>query len=121
MRTSWRTRLVHRSREQTLFRQRPPEGSSEVAERGASHVPAHTFDRIEKLSPGEVVDVEIDLLPVGLTFHPGEQLRFIVSGRSPLGTMMPGNREYTPANSGRHIIHGGGDHASYLQLPVKHA
>ncbi|WP_328634662.1 CocE/NonD family hydrolase [Streptomyces sp. NBC_00356] len=84
-------------------------------------VPAHTFDRVEKLSPGEVVDIEIDLLPVGLTFHPGEQLRFIVSGRSLLGTMMPGIREYAPANSGRHIIHTGGDRASYLQLPIKQA
>lgn len=84
-------------------------------------VPAHTFDRAEKLSPGEVVDIEIDLLPVGLTFYPGEQLRFVVSSRSLLGTMMPGSREYTPANSGQHIIHTGGDHASYLQLPIKTA
>ncbi|KIF67002.1 hydrolase [Streptomyces sp. AcH 505] len=82
-------------------------------------VPAHSFDRIEKLAPGEVVDVEIDLLPVGLTFHPGEQLRLVISGRSLLGTMMPGIREYAPANSGQHIIHTGGDQASYLQLPVK--
>lgn len=84
-------------------------------------VPAHSFDRIEKLSPGEVVGIEIDLLPVGLTFYPGEQLRFVVSSRSLLGTMMPGNREYIPANSGEHIIHTGGDRASYLQLPVKTA
>lgn len=84
-------------------------------------IPAHSFDRVEKLSPGEVVDIEIDLLPVGLTFHPGEQLRLVVSSRSILGTMMPGIREYTPANSGQHIIHTGGDRASYLQLPVKTA
>lgn len=84
-------------------------------------VPAHSFDQIEKLSPGEVVDIEIDLLPVGLTFYPGEQLRLVVSSRSLLGTMMPGNREYIPANSGEHIIHTGGDRASYLQLPVKTA
>ncbi|MFE7672228.1 CocE/NonD family hydrolase [Streptomyces albidoflavus] len=84
-------------------------------------VPAHTFDRTEKLTPGEIVDVEIDLLPLGLTFHPGEQLRLVVSGRSLLGTMMPGNREYTPANEGQHLIHTGGDHASYLRLPVRTA
>ncbi|MFG3133233.1 CocE/NonD family hydrolase [Streptomyces tendae] len=84
-------------------------------------VPAHSFDRVEKLSPGDVVDVEIDLLPVGLTFYPGEQLRLVVSGRSLLGTMMPGNREYVPANKGRHIVHTGGEYASYLQLPVKNA
>ena len=58
-------------------------------------------------------------MPVGLAFHRGEQLRFIVSGRSLLGTMMPGNREYVPANTGRHIIHTGGAHASYLQLPLQ--
>ncbi|MEV7896897.1 CocE/NonD family hydrolase [Streptomyces cyaneofuscatus] len=82
-------------------------------------IPAHTFDRVEKLSPGEIVDVEIELLPVGLTFHPGEQLRLVVSSRSLLGTMMPGNRAYTTPHGGRHIVHTGGDRASYLQLPVK--
>lgn len=81
-------------------------------------VPAHTFDRVEKLAPGQVVDIEIDLLPVGLAFHPGEQLRFIITGRNLLGTMMPGNREYAPDNTGRHIIHTGAQRASYLQLPV---
>lgn len=33
--------------------------------------------------------------------------------------MMPGIQEYTPANSGQHIIHTGGERASYLQLPVQ--
>ncbi|WP_367038862.1 CocE/NonD family hydrolase [Streptomyces sp. Je 1-332] len=84
-------------------------------------VPAHSFDRVEKVAAGEVVDIEVDLLPVGLTFYAGEQLRLVISGRSLLGTMMPGTREYTPANTGQHIIHTGGDHASYLQLPVMSA
>ncbi|WP_326822759.1 CocE/NonD family hydrolase [Streptosporangium sp. NBC_01756] len=82
-------------------------------------VPAHSFDRIEKLSPGEIVGIDIDLLPIGLAFHPGQQLRLVISGRHLLGPMMPGLVEYTPANSGQHIIHTGGEHASYLQLPVQ--
>lgn len=82
-------------------------------------VPAHSFDRIEKLSPGEIVDVEIDLLPIGLAFHPGQQLRLVISGRHLLGPMMPRLVAYIPANSGQHIIHTGGEHASYLQLPVQ--
>lgn len=82
-------------------------------------VPAHSFDRVEKLSPGEVVDVEIDLLPVGLLFHAGEQLRFIVSSRNLLGTMMPNIRGYEGANSGEHVIHTGGEQGSYLLLPVR--
>ena len=84
-------------------------------------IPAHTFDRVKKLSPGEIVDIEIDLLPIGWAFHPGEQLRFIISSRNLLGTMMPGMAEYTGANSGQHVIHAGGPHASYLQLPIKTA
>ncbi len=82
-------------------------------------VPAHSFDRVENLSPGEVVDVEIDLLPIGLVFHPGEQLRLIISAHNLFGPWMPGLREYTPQNSGQHIIHTGGSRASYLQLPIK--
>ncbi|NUO57441.1 MAG: hydrolase, partial [Hamadaea sp.] len=82
-------------------------------------VPVHSFDRIEKLSPGEIVDLDLDLLPIGLVFYPGEQLRFVISARPLLGTMMPRLAEYTPANSGRHIVHTGGEHASYLQLPVQ--
>jgi predicted acyl esterase len=81
-------------------------------------VPAFTFDRVEKLSPGQIVEIDIDLLPIGLAFHPGEQLRFVVSSRNLLGTMMPGIREYVGDNSGSHVIHTGGEYASYLQLPV---
>ena len=82
-------------------------------------IPAHTFDRSEKLSPGEIVEIDIELLPIGLAFHPGEQLRFVISSRNLLGTMMPGIVEYVGANSGTHVIHTGGEHASYLQLPVQ--
>ena len=82
-------------------------------------VPAHTFDQIEKLSADEIVDIEIDLLPIGLAFYPGEQLRFVISAGNLLGTLMPAIREYTGANSGQHVIHTGGEHASYLQLPIQ--
>ncbi|WP_246465797.1 hypothetical protein [Allocatelliglobosispora scoriae] len=35
------------------------------------------------------------------------------------GPMMPRLQEYIPANSGRHVIHTGGEHASCPQLPVQ--
>jgi hypothetical protein len=85
----------------------------------SDEVPVHTFDRIEKLNPGEVVEVEIDLLPIGLVFHPGEQLRVIISAQNLFGPWMPALQEYVPQNKGRHVIHTGGAHASYLQLPVR--
>ncbi len=81
-------------------------------------VPAHSFDRVEKLASGEVVDVAVDLLPIGMRFYPGEQLRLIIGARNTLGPMMPMVANYVPANRGQHIIHTGGSRASYLQLPV---
>ncbi|MDQ2758119.1 MAG: CocE/NonD family hydrolase [Actinomycetota bacterium] len=91
------------------------------SELSTNDVPAHTFDRVEKLARGQVVDVQIDLMPLGLSFKAGEQLRLVVSSKNLLGTLMPGIREYEPANTGQHVIHTGGGHASYLQLPVQAA
>lgn len=90
-------------------------------ELSTNEVPTHSFDRIEKLQPGEIVDIEIDLFPIGMAFKPGEQLRLVVSSRNDLGAIMPGTPGYVPDNKGQHIIHTGGSHASYLQLPVKSA
>ncbi|MHA7987398.1 CocE/NonD family hydrolase [Rathayibacter sp. CAU 1779] len=109
----------------TILRYKGADGRLRVSARhldetlSTVEVPAHTFDRVEKLTPGQIVDVEIDILPIGLTFHPGEQLRFVIGARNLLGTLMPAIREYAPANEGRHVIHTGGEHPSYLQLPVQ--
>ncbi|MDR0212279.1 MAG: CocE/NonD family hydrolase [Pseudomonas putida] len=108
----------------TVLRYKGSDGRLRVSTRhldedlSSDDIPAHTFDRVEKLSAGEIVAVEIDLLPLGWAFHPGEQLRFIISSRNLSGTLMPGIPEYTGANSGQHVIHTGGRHASYLQLPI---
>jgi uncharacterized protein len=109
----------------TVLRYKGSDGRLRVSARhldetlSTDDIPVHTFDRIEKLSGGDVVDVEIDLLPIGLAFHSGEQLRFVISSRNLLGTLMPAIHEYIGANSGRHVIHTGGQHASYLQLPIQ--
>jgi len=42
-------------------------------------IPAHSFDRVEKLKPGEIVPVEIDMFPIGLAFRAGEQLRLVIT------------------------------------------
>ncbi len=82
-------------------------------------IPVHRFDRVEKLTPGEPVAVDIDLFPVGLLIRPGEQLRFVVSATNLVGGAMPGMANVPNANTGRHIIHTGGAMASYLQLPMR--
>jgi predicted acyl esterase len=108
----------------TILRYKGSDGRLRVSARqldaalSTDEVPAHTFDRVEKLSPGEIVEIEIELLPIGLVFHSGEQLRFVISSRNLLGTLMPAIEEYVGANAGQHIIHTGGRHSSYLQLPI---
>ncbi|KQO60059.1 CocE/NonD family hydrolase [Curtobacterium sp. Leaf261] len=111
----------------TILRYKGSDGRLRVSARhldeaqSTEDVPAHTFDRVERLTPGQVAEIEIDLFPVGLRFHAGEQLRFIISSRNLLGTLMPAIREYVGDNAGTHVVHTGGEHASYLQLPVRSA
>lgn len=109
----------------SVLRYKGPNGRLRVSARHLDEklstdiIPAHTFDRIEKLHPGEVVEVEIDLFPIGMVFYPGEQLRLVISSKNDLGAIMPGTPAYVPENRGKHIIHTGGVYASYLQVPVK--
>jgi uncharacterized protein len=109
----------------TILRYKGSDGRLRISARrldeasSTDEVPAHSFDRVEKLSPGEIAEVEIELLPIGLVFYRGQQLRFIISSRNLLGTLMPAIEEYVGANSGQHVIHTGGAHPSYLQLPVR--
>jgi predicted acyl esterase len=109
----------------TILRYKGSDGRLRVSARhldetlSTDEVPAHSFDRVEKLSPGEIAEIEIELLPIGLVFHPGEQLRFVISSKNLLGTLMPAIEEYVGANSGQHVIHTGGAHPSYLQLPIQ--
>ena len=80
-------------------------------------IPVHSFDRVEKLAPKEVVRVDIDLFPIGLALKLGDQLRLVISGHHLLGGVMPGAANVPSENHGRHIIHTGGQFTSYLQLP----
>ena len=82
-------------------------------------VPVHSFDRVEKLAPGQAACVDIDLFPIGLALKPGEQLRLVVSGHHVLGGVMPGADNVSGDNRGRHVIHTGGERASFLQLPLQ--
>ena len=82
-------------------------------------IPVHSFDRVEKLSPSEVVCLDIDLFPIALALHAGEQLRLVVSGFNITGGVFPGRENVTANNRGRHVIHTGGQHDSFIQLPRK--
>ena len=55
---------------------------------------------------------------MGLAYEAGETLRVMISTKDELGSVMPGTPGCTPDNHGIHILHTGGEYASYLQLPL---
>ncbi len=79
-------------------------------------VQAHTVE--EKLKPGEIVPVDIEIVPHSKIWHEGQQIRVQVAGRY---IREPGWFErlvWMPDNRGNHIIHSGGKYDSFLQIPV---
>lgn len=87
-------------------------------EKSTDVIPAYTFDRVEKLTKGEIAEVDIALSPIGMTWYKGETLRVMVSTKDEIGSIMPGTPGCTPDNKGTHILHTGGKFTSYLQLPI---
>jgi len=78
-------------------------------------VQAHIKD--EKLSPGEIVPVDIEIYPHSRMFHKDEQIEVQVSGHYIReGWFEPFSWETD--NKGEHVIYSGGKYDSYLQIPV---
>ena len=73
----------------------------------------------QRLKPGEIVPVEIEILPSSTLFRKGETLRLVVQGTDliqgpPWGWL--GYRQL--ANKGFHSIYAGGEYDSHLLVPV---
>ncbi|MBM4764589.1 CocE/NonD family hydrolase [Bacillus sp. B15-48] len=79
--------------------------------------PIHTHKNIQKLNPGEIVPVEIEIYPTSRIWHKGQQIRVQVSGHYIReGWFEP--FAWDTNNKGTHIVHTGGQYDSYLQIPV---
>jgi predicted acyl esterase len=82
--------------------------------------PVHKHTRELKLRPGEIVPVDIEILPTSIVFETGEKLRLVVQGSDiyyyPSEGHTVGHLE--TVNKGSHVIHTGGNHESYLLAPV---
>jgi predicted acyl esterase len=83
--------------------------------------PVHTYDETQPLKPGEVVPMDIALLPSATFFRRGEQLRLVVQGRwfsirNPLFGQFPAAYERGPRGSC--VLHCRGEHGARLRIPV---
>ena len=109
----------------SILRYKGPNGKLRLSMRNldekesTQEIPVYTFDRIEKLEKGQIVEADIILSPIGMIFYKGESIRLVISPKEEVGgSMMPGTPGCIPDNKGWHIIHSGGNKASYLQLPL---
>ena len=81
-------------------------------------MPVQTHLAEEKLSPGQIVPVEIGLWPTSVLFHAGEKLLLYVQSFDDMGPEGYGFPVECGNNHGRHIIHTGGRYDSQLIIPV---
>src|SRR5271154_7181406 len=81
--------------------------------------PVLTHRTARSISPGEVVPVEIEILPAATRLRRGEGLRLDVQGRwfHATNPLMGGSAGYEASPSGGVVIHAGGDHDAHLLVP----
>ncbi|KAM0747693.1 alpha/beta-hydrolase [Meredithblackwellia eburnea MCA 4105] len=82
--------------------------------------PFHPHDKVEKIEPGTVVDLEIGIWHMGAQFEKGESIRVDISGHNPnvpelqaLARKMPESER----NKGAHFVHFGGKYNNRIILP----
>lgn len=83
--------------------------------------PVHPFTAAEPLTPGEIVPVEIELLPSSTTFRRGDILRLDIQGRwffprNPLRGQFPA--AYEPSAPATVTLHCGAAHDAHVLIPV---
>lgn len=69
-----------------------------------------------KLSRGDIVPVEVEILPSSTLFRTGETLEVAIQGQDHFEHHALAHEN--TVNKGRHIIHFGGDYDSYLLVPM---
>ena len=86
------------------------------AERSTPAQPIQSFESKQTLRPGQIVPVEIEILPSSTRFLAGETLEVAVQGRDHFDH--PSLAHNDTVNRGTHIIHAGGSFDSFLLVPI---
>jgi uncharacterized protein len=82
--------------------------------------PVLAHRRALPLAAGEIVPLEIEILPSGTLFRAGETLRLVIQGRDVYRYPRPLIQALhdDSVNRGPHVIWAGGDYDSHLLVPV---
>jgi len=73
--------------------------------------PYHTHDEEQKLKPGEVVPIQVDIWPTSMVFQKGTRIRIDVMPHD-------GARYFGTYHLKTNTLYVGGDRASYVLLPI---
>lgn len=107
-----------------------PVGRLRVSHRALDRVkstptePVLSHQTEQRVSPGEIVPVDVTLWPTAMILHAGERLVIEVAGHvtgplAPKDPPLPGSTlSLKTCNRGQHRIHTGGKYTSYLTVPV---
>jgi len=86
-------------------------------EKSLPYRPYHRHQRRLRLTPGEIVQVQVEIWPTSMVFAKGHQLRLDVQPRDGVGSS--GYLHYhADYNTGTNTIHTGGKYESFLFLPI---
>jgi putative CocE/NonD family hydrolase len=89
-------------------------------QRSTAYLPVLAHTQESKLTPGQIVETDIEIWPSGTHFGGGETLRLRIQGRDVFRVAKPllYARHEDTVNRGLHRIWTGGATPSWLQLPV---
>lgn len=84
--------------------------------------PYHTHDEVQKISPGQVYPVEVEVWPTSMVFPKGYRLAVVVQGQDYVNSITythndPNDRPAAEF-AGVNTLHTGGSNESYLLMPV---
>jgi predicted acyl esterase len=92
------------------------------SQRSTEYQPYHRHDEIQKLIPGQVVPVDIEIWPTSMVFEAGHRLALDIEAHDGHGSSLflhndPDDRCESNL-AGTNTIHTGSKHHSFLLLPV---
>ncbi len=80
--------------------------------------PEQSFEKQEKLQPGEIVPIDVAFIPYSRIWHKGETLRLQIAGRYIRDESWFERLVWQTDNQGIINIHTGGEYESWLKVPV---
>ena len=87
-------------------------------ELSTDYQPVQSHLRDQKLSPGEIVPIDVEINPTSRIWHAGETIRVHIAGRYIREAHWIEPLIWETDNAGEHVFHTGGRFESYLQIPV---